>query len=327
MKNAFVILSFLFLLYSCDSLETQDDNNSKLKWLWVMEDTRENANKRIVHQETFGENNQIRLLQSMSLFDNKVFCFNDGTECYIFNIDSKKVFNSGALPEKSHHNNAQFLDVYFDKGDKYPLLLLSRGDYPPNQNEFYIVRVIEKNDSITFHRVKTIKNTIAEAKNGGSWVADEDHNKLFLYCMTTGDYRKKEDNVFCVFSFDLPNIMDSRDCTLTYDDVTNYWEYQYLIHQGGTYYNGYLFFNVQNLTSIYGVPLESSFNVIAINVKNGKVEIALPIDNSIETEGIGILNDKLYVCHKNGNSKQDKNSVVFRLYEYSLPASIETKSN
>ncbi len=320
-KTFIFVTGLCFFLYACNADDETDEITiaGGLAWTWLGDDGKvEPAIMRSVYEEKFGEGNSIRLNQSMAIFGDKVFCFNDGTECYIFDIDSKKVFNSGALPEISHHNNAQFLDVYYDKGDKYPLLLLSRGDYPPNQNELYIVRVIEKNDSITFHRVKTIKNTIAEAKNGGSWVADEEHNKLFLYCMTTGDWRTKDNNNFCIFSFILPDTANKDDVTLTYDDVLERWEYTYLIHQGGTYYKGYLFFNVQNMDN--STIFDRHKKVIAINIRNGALEAFLPLYDPKETEGICVYNNKLFVTFKNGNAEQDPNDTVFSLYEYSLPA-------
>ena len=197
-KCILALVSLLFF-FSCNSYSSISESDSALNWLWIKTDTKEKACQRLIHQEFFGDGNHILYLQSMSLFDNKSFCFEAGTECYVFDIDTKEVFNTGELPEQSHHNNAQFLDIYFDKEDKYPLLLLSRGDYPPNQNEFYIVRVLQKNDSISFHRIKTIKNTLVEAKNGGSWFADTKGKKLYMYAMTKSDWRVKEDNIFCVF--------------------------------------------------------------------------------------------------------------------------------
>ena len=159
-----LILSCCVLVCSCNISDELDDSGS-VNWTWIKSEIKEKANKRIVHQELFGQGNAIRLLQSMSMFDNKAFCFIDGVDSYIFDINSKEVFNTGKLPEKSHHNNAQFLDVYYQEGDKYPLLLLSKGNYPPDQNECFIVRLEEINDSIKFTRIKTIKNNILIVKN------------------------------------------------------------------------------------------------------------------------------------------------------------------
>ena len=114
-------------------------------------------------------------------------------------------------------------------------------------------------------------------------------------------------------------MLNSNDITLDYSDVIDYWEYPYLILQGGTYYNGYLLFNVGSLSELPGYNICANQNVLAINSHNGKIEIVLPLDEHKETEGICVYNEKLYIGFKNGNQYQGLNDVVFSLYEYSLP--------
>lgn len=318
MRKLFILAPLLsMLLSSCQKF--QENNEDTLEWVWLKTGKTEKSQYRVVHQELFGEGNTIRWLQSMGLYDNKVFCFEAGTECCVFDLNTKVHYQSNPLPEYSHHNNAQFLDIYYQEDDKYPLLLLSRGDYPPNQNECYIVRVEEREEFICFSRIKTIKNTLVEANYGGSWIADTKTGTLYMYSLTKGDWRLRNDNHFCVFSFDLPDVMTSADAILDYSNVKNYWEYSYLIPQGGTFYRGYLFFNVQSISSIGDFSLQSSFNVLAINSLSGEVDAVLPLDETMETEGICVYNDLLYISFKNGGDDQDIDDVVFRLDEYSLP--------
>ena len=310
-------LIVFLLLFSCSKVE---DDAGGLKWRWLFSGKEEVATQRLVYEERFGNGNTIRLNQSMAVFKDKAFCFNDGKECRVYDLKTMLKNQAKELPDYSHHNNAQFLKKYYQEGDKYPLLLLSRGDYPPNQSDLYVVRVTEENDCFSFTIVKTIHNTLKEAQYNGSWVADEDHNKLFLYCMTSGDWRTKEENVFCIYSFPLPDTSSKEDVTLGYEDVLDRWDYEYLIHQGGTYYNGYLFFNVEGLTWLKGAFLNYYKNIIAINVDNGLSEISLPLDDYKETEGISVYDEKLYVSFKNGNAELQPEDIVFSLYEYSLPS-------
>lgn len=299
-------------------------SSSGLSWRSIDTDLLETATKRLIYEECFGEGNSIRLNQSMCIYNNIAFCFNHGDECRIYDIISKQSLRSNPLPDKSHHNNAQFSHQYLDN-DKYPLLILSRGDYPPNQNAFYVIRICEEDECFSFSVHKTIHNNIQEAKYGGSWVIDDINGMLYLYCMTTGDYRKTENNVFCVFSFPLPDITSTEDITLGYEDVIERWEFSYLVPQGGAYYNGYLLFNVQSLQSIEGKALANHKNVIAINTINGHVSFVLPLNDTKETEGICVFNDKLYVSFKNGRENQSPSDTVFSLYEYSLPTLLTKK--
>lgn len=328
MKNQLIVILMVLPLSSCSGNFLVDGADvslfawSGLSWKWVHSDLEEPATRETIYEEQFGDGNTLRLHQSMCVYEDIAFCFNDGDECRVYNIHSKERLYSEPLPQTSHHNNAQFSHYFYDDHDQYPLLILSRGDYPPNQNDFYVVRVSETDGMFDYSVVKTIHNSIVEAQYGGSWVIDEEHERLFLYCMTAGDWRTKENNRFCVLSFRLPDISNPEDVTLSYDDVLERWEYTYLIGQGGTYFNGYLFFNVESLETVDGKKVVSPKSVIAVNVSNGHVEVVLPLDDTKETEGICVFNNKLYVSFKEGTKDQSPASIVFTLNEYSLPESI-----
>lgn len=331
MKYQFLLLITLVIFAACNTGVDESETKvlpyvwSELKWTWIDSGKEEIVRKKMVYEECFGEGNTLRLNQSMTIYSDRIFCFNHGDECRVYDFQTKEQIESDLLPDKSHHNNAQFSSTFLNDGDKYPLLILSRGDYPPNQNDLYVVRVTE-GGVISFSIIKTIHNSIVEAQNNGSWVIDEEYGKLYLYCMTAGDYRIKENNNhFCVFSFRLPDICNQEDITLSYDDVIDRWDYTYLIHQGGTYYNGYLFFNVQSLTSVGEKSVANSKSVIAINSRNGHIEAILPLDDNKETEGICAYDDKLFVCFKNGSQDQGPSDITFTLNQYSLPSSLVDK--
>lgn len=321
MKQIVFFIGYIFLFTMCSAkVDSQDIYG--LTWTWLENNQQEKAEEKLIFEEFFGDGNPLRLNQSMCIWQDKAFCFSHGSDCNVLDLKTKQWMLSDALPYSSHNNNAQFLISYYDQNDKYPLLLLSRGDYPPNQNDVYIIRVQEIDNHLTYTVIKTIHNNIEEARYNGSWVIDEEHHKLFLYTMTKGDWRVKEDNKFCVFSFPMPEITNTETVTLGYDDVISKWEYEYLILQGGTYFNGYLFFNVQSLSSINGQSLPFTNNVFAINAKSGIVEAVMPLYDEKETEGICVYKNKLYVTFKNGLEQQDLQSVVFSMREYSLPTMI-----
>lgn len=319
-NSGFLLIS-LFHCFACESLD--DFDNQVLAWKWLDTGKEDAAHESVVYEESFGSGNPLRENQSMCVWADKAFCFIDGNECKVLDLKTKQWLASNPLPIVSHQNNAQFLNTFYDREDKYPLLLLSRGDYPPSTNDAYIIRVKESEEGFSYSTIKTIHNSINEAKNGGCWVADEDNEKIYLYCMTLGDWRlNSEDNRFCVFSFPIPNLCKFEDIILGYSDVLEKWEYTYLIHQGGTFHNGYLFFNVESMNPYMGVNIATSKDVIAINTRNGLIETILPLRDNKETEGICIYNNKLYISFKNGKAKQSPDNIVFSLKEYSLPDTI-----
>lgn len=327
MSRFLFLLVYVFSLSSC-TIQNNDcisceDERSTLKWTWIDSGQKEASQAKLVYKEFFGDGNALRFHQSLCVWSNKAFCINDGEECKVLDLNSKEWLEAGALPDKSHHNNAQFSNIFFRDGDQYPLLLLSRGSYAPDQNCVYIVRITETDGRFHFSLIKTIRNTIKEAVYNGSWVIDCEHKRLFLYTMTSGDYRVTEGNFFCVFSFNLPDITNAKDVTLGYEDVIDRWEYSYLTLQGGTYCNNYLIFNVQSLESVNGrKDLVTNKDVIAVNSMTGRIEAILPLEETIETEGIAVFDNKLYVSFKHGSPNQEANSVVFALYEYALPSSL-----
>lgn len=320
MKKLYILLFIIAVLSSCGANIDQEDVPG-LYWTWLERNYKESAIEQLIYEEPYGVGNSIRFNQSMCICNNKVFCFNLGNECKVLSLDSKEWLSTSVLPEDSHNNNSQFLKRRYDIRDKYPLLLLSRGDYPPSQNDVYIVRVQETDDNFSFSIVKTIHNRIREAQYGGSWVIDEDHQKLFLYTMTNGDWRLRDNNKFCVFSFTLPDISNEEDVVLSYKDVLDKWEFQYLALQGGTYYNNRLYFNVESINFYAQYRLLSSKNVLGINVESGKVEVVMPLFENKETEGICVYNNRLYISFKDAEQSQDPTSIIFYLKEYSLPKS------
>lgn len=320
-KWLILLVCLISILHSCSSKDHIEEITG-IRWTWLDNGQQELASMRLVYEESFGEGNNLRLNQSMSIWKDRAFCFNDGNECKVLNINGKSWLMTDKLPEYSHNNNVQFLNAYYDVNDKYPLMLLSRGDYPPNQNEVYIVRVQDINGIMTFSIVKTIYNTISEASYNGSWVVDEEHQLLYLYTMTSGDFRVIDDNYFCIFSFPLPDISKSENVVLGYDSVVSKWEYPYLILQGGAYYNGYLLFNVESMDTYQGKNIASGRDVILINQQNGMIEAILPLNEGKETEGICVYNDKLYVSFKNGYPNQGSEDICFSIREYTLPSKI-----
>ena len=106
--------------------------------------------------------------QSMAIFGGYYFCFNDTGNpstpfCVIIQMSNNEVIDSilehPAEIGSSHVNNATFTDKYYDSNDEFPLILISRGDYPDSTakgKEMYVYRIQIINGKFVFTHIKTI---------------------------------------------------------------------------------------------------------------------------------------------------------------------------
>lgn len=315
--------SLLFLtLFSVTSCQIDDFLSILFPYGWIDCKTEQvfSTSRNELYYEYLGTGNTNNEHQSMAVYENMFFCFESGNKCRVYDSSTFAMLSYCDLEENSHHNNAQMTDIYLREDDKYPLLLLSRGDYPPNKNSFYLVRIEESSFKFSFRIVKTIHNSIKEAQNNGSWIVDSINKYLYLYCMDNGDYRTIEDNHFCIFQFKLPNIFNEEtEYHLSYSDVINKWTFPYLVLQGGTCYNGYLLFNVQDLSEIEGRSIAVGKYALLFNPKSGAFTARLPLYESLETEGICVKEDKLFISYKDGNTNHQPDYLMFKIVEYDLP--------
>lgn len=270
--------------------------------------------------------------QSMAIYGGKIFLFLDsgaesaeggGYSFVVIDYSTKAIEYRGLMPShSSHHNNAQFLDVFYDEEDEFPLLLMSRGDYPSSSlsNVFYIMRIVESSGTYTISIIKTITCTLPQANYNGSWVCNTKNGKLYLYTMLLGDWQVTEaqGNRFVIYEFDMFDATDPADLTITPNDVRRMTKYDYCILQGGACWGGKLFLPIQSYTKINGVVPSYTGPVCAVfNPDLGLIENMIVTDR-MENEGCTVYNGKLYVASKNGNGSSSTTTPVFKIMEYSF---------
>ena len=160
--------------------------------------------------------------QSMAAYNGKFFCFNDthinDGLCVVIDMDTKEVIDFVEdIPEElanSHLNNVCFTDVFYETNDAYPLILISRGDYPSAADpsvaargkEMYVFRITETNGKFSFTHIKTIKTE--HYFISPSWDYDANRKMIWGHLSEHGDWRwgndkyRKFDNVALYFSAD-----------------------------------------------------------------------------------------------------------------------------
>lgn len=138
--------------------------------------------------------------QSMAVYNGKCFCFNDTKFaqtygfCVVIDAETGNVLDRiEAVPDiiigNSHLNNACFTDVFYEAGDTYPLLLLSRGDYASADDkigqQMYILRITESGGTYIFTGVKTIvaQHDFLSTFNP-SWDYDANRKMIWGHCHT-----------------------------------------------------------------------------------------------------------------------------------------------
>jgi hypothetical protein len=279
------------------------------------------------------------LNQSMTIAQKRIFLFNDatarsasygGADLVVLDYDTKQIIYKGITGTwaYTHHNNAQFFPARYkyDSSDKYPLLLLSRGDYSSTNVRFYIIRVQEEENngeySFSLTILKTIyvdHTSIPEASFNASMCIDGINNKLYMYS-TRLDWRTTSNNWLIINTFELDSIgLDdlSGSVMLSANDLVARKDLNYFVFQGGCCYGGKLFLPLQNQSTINGgfTPVYNSYFVAMIDPATGTIESMIP-SGTQENEGIAWYNGKMYLTTKNGSATAATTSPCFRLYEY-----------
>lgn len=289
-----------------------------------------------IYRETYGSGNPRQKAQSMAYSKDRIFVFESDNYCDIYVLsDMENNHQRVSLPfDIAHWNNAQASTTYID-GNKHPLILLSRGDYASDNRstDCYLIQVSEPtNYSYSFAIYKTIHNTIDESKWNGSWVADWQQKKLYLYTYERGGWNVIDNNDTIIFEFELPDITSPEDVTLGYDDVKRIIHLPHFTMQGADIVDGKLFMPGEDVKIINDGDIWTGYNgkygdvcvMQVIDLSSGTIVNYIPTGN-IENEGIFIRNGKIYIMSHNGTATVSTD-IVFRIDEYDFLNSVASFS-
>lgn len=270
-------------------------------------------------------NNVNKNAAGLVVYGNRIFSFNDGATCSVFALDTLELLQVASLPWSAHNNNAQPTPYFYDSGDSFPLLLVSRGDYAGSgEQKFYFVRVVESSGSFTFTIVKEVSYSgFPGAEYNCSWFANYERGELYCYSYPNGGWSVAENNPIIFHKFTFPSLDNYDPVTLTDADVKETITLQdHWIMQSALYHNDKIFVQVeadgswQSIT-INGQPYDFSKGrhfLFVINANSGYIETLVPIHGDQEQEGMCIYDGELYMSEK--YSSAQVGNVCFRLVKY-----------
>lgn len=176
-------------------------------------------------------------VQGASCYGDYLFQFQDrNANVYIYNLKYKEhVYTFTMEPIISNHcNNVSFSNVFYEKGDEFPLLYVS-GSGSGTYNHAQVYRILRNNNLFTFTKVQEIILPKCSEANNLYWtgiIMDNDNNYMYIYANKNGAQIAKLN----IPDFNQPEII------LTDEDIIEQFSLNSFTHQqGAVISNGFLY--------------------------------------------------------------------------------------
>ena len=238
--------------------------------------------------------------QSIAMYNGYVFLFKDVSGGTVFDYSNKTIISqftySGTDPE-SHQNSAQFTDIFYNSGDEFPLIIISRckGE---NADEGFVYRITRSNTQFTFTLINKIIPTFTTY--GCNWTPDNNNKLLYAVYYPNGDYTVTENNKLQIRAFNMPSaseIVSGNNISISESSFISKMEFDVRIIFQGSYGIGRKLFLTAQLPNKDEYGWENF--ALVIDVFENKMMSRIPIEEGLEPEGVAIYNNKLYCSLKN----------------------------
>lgn len=256
--------------------------------------------------------------QSMTIFNGYVFVLQERGTGVVFDYDTKEILSEFEITPISnqHQNSAQFTNLYYDKNDDFPLIMISRcgnSNYSSGTHDFDEAQIyrVQKDDSdvFTFTYINKIKLNVQTY--GLSWGVDNDNKKLYVTGNRNSNWSVRVDNPNHYWMFNMPSLSDIISGTpivLDPNNALSHMEVPFAIFQGLTIQGGLIYQAMQEYIN------NSAVSVLWVtDMFRNRIISKVPLSNEMEPEGVAIYNGKLYVSQKRGNDTEALNPL--RIYE------------
>ena len=237
-------------------------------------------------------------IQGASITGAKLFQLHDGNKpMAVYNMKNGAFISEIAVePVKTWHNNtAQFSDIYYEKGDAYPLLYVSQENIKEHKAVVYRIKE-DKGGSFTAEIVQTIifPEPIEMGLYYPNLALDLDAGFIYLTGFSWASWNKPERcNAVQLLRFRLPSPHEGPVVKLwTKDILERYCTDFKVATQGATIYGGKLY-------QVFGGPGNSC--LVCTDLSTGE-ELFKSELNGIpgEPEGLGIYKGRLIVSCNDG---------------------------
>jgi len=317
----FILLPFISLLNSCQSIKREDvddDPNKELNGRTILCEIGwiENEDPLSVLS-----NNLIKA-QSMVIMGNYVFNFLDQGRCLIMSRMDYSIVGVYSIPWAStwHFNNVQITPYYYSESDAYPILLLSDGGERKTGTPAKCAFARLRWDVNTFdlEEIKEINAQTPFSNHIGTFVANWDSLTLWLYCFEK--VYTEHDNPIWFYEFSLPEWSDSSSVSYVESDVRRATRIPtnkpYL--QSADYTNGRIVLGTRT-TILNGkmVPDEKVKMLLYFNTVTMDIDCFVATQG-YEVEGVCINENKVFVSKRNGGIIHEDGDIIFRIESFDL---------
>lgn len=226
-------------------------------------------------KETFYGISQVAKISSMqdgAVYGEYLFTFGSGGTCRVYKVEDLNNVETGtSLPTiakfnldkidliKPHANAVSFSNVFYQDGDKFPLLYSTVYNTYKNENDrkegtCCVYRLIENNGEFSSELVQVIQigfvddaevwSAKSDARPYGNFVVDSENNKLYAFTM------RDKQKTTRYFQFDLPSPTDGEIhpeygvnyVSLSTSDIKDVFDCEYHKYlQGATFHNGKIY--------------------------------------------------------------------------------------
>lgn len=208
---------------------------------------------------------------------------------HIYNLESKEktgVYEQ-EMNSQNHCNNASFGNVFYEKGDEFPLVYVS-GSQNGSYNHVQVYRIIRSGDAYSLVHIQEITLPQSNANNHLYWtsVALDDKGYMYVYANDSGGQIAK---------FQIPDIKKP-EVTIHYNEVLDHFTIPgFACHQGACI-KGNFFYIADG-----GSSTNRYLRIIDLQNKREYQKISVPISQfAFEPEGLTFYDNQLIITTGKG---------------------------